>query len=91
MNYLDANFNLFNSTYKPHYKENKNIKFINFSSNHPKSIKETLIENVSRKISSLASNKAMLVQSADYYKRTLEIEGYNKKIEFKPNMREEEI
>ena len=38
VNYFDVTLNLENPTYRPHQKENNQIKYINIESNHPPSI-----------------------------------------------------
>lgn len=87
--YLDARLNLFNSTYKPYHKESENLKYINFSSNYPHSIKKALIEKVSRRISNLASDKDSFDQRIYYYNRALEKAEYTRKFEFKPKLKNE--
>lgn len=38
VNFLDTKVYLFNSTHRPYYKENENLKNINYFRNHPKTI-----------------------------------------------------
>ena len=57
VNYFDITLNLENPTYRPHQKENNQIKYINIESNHPPSIIKQLQLSIKSRLSSLFSSE----------------------------------
>ncbi|PIK41521.1 hypothetical protein BSL78_21624 [Apostichopus japonicus] len=64
VNYLDVNLNLITGKYKPYRKPNNEPTYINAQSNHPPSITKQIPTSISKRISSLSSDKDTFDQAA---------------------------
>lgn len=51
VNFLDITLNLNNNTYERYHKPNQTPFYIDYKSNHPKSMKKAIIPNISKRIS----------------------------------------
>lgn len=72
VNYLVATLNLFNETFKPYHKNNENLNYISYFSNHHLSTKNALICNISKRISSLSSKDEIYNETTEYYNIALD-------------------
>lgn len=73
LNYLDINLNITNKN-QPFHKINENLKYINSLSNHPKSVKVTLIQNTGKWISMLSSDYGIFIKHTRYCNKALKEE-----------------
>ena len=74
--------NLSTSTYQPYNKPSDSLLYINTKSNHPPNIK-SIPESISRRISTISSNKDIFEGAAPYYNNALSASGYSERIEYK--------
>ncbi|CAI9722360.1 Hypothetical predicted protein [Octopus vulgaris] len=56
---------------QPYHKINENLRYINVNSNHPHSIKKSLINNISKRISLLSYDLEIFNKHATYYNEAL--------------------
>ncbi|PIK36787.1 hypothetical protein BSL78_26380 [Apostichopus japonicus] len=84
VNYLDVNLNLNTGKYKPYRKPNNEPTYINAQSNHPPSITKQIPTSISKRISSLSSDKDTFDQAAPLYREALKRSGYAEPINFTP-------
>ena len=75
--YLDATFNLTDSSYRPFNKTNNEINYIHKQSNHHPSIIKQLPLSVERRLSKLSSNEKISNNSIPIYQEALIKAGYN--------------
>ena len=61
VNYFDVTLNLENPTYRPHQKENNQIKYMNIESNHPPSIINQILLSIEFRLSLLSSSDEILM------------------------------
>ena len=83
VDFLDVVLDLKNSTYKPFTKLNANTKYVSLQSNHPPAILANLPEAISRKLSSVSSNKEMFDTEVAHYQNALKDAGYKNTLEYK--------
>ena len=83
VNFLDVTFNLTTSTYQPYNKPNDQPIYINTKSNHPPNVIKAIPESISRRISSISSNKTIFEKAAPYYNKALTSSGFSENIQFK--------
>ena len=83
VNFLDVTLNLSTGTYQPYNKPNDSPLCINTKSNHPPNIIKSIPESISRRISTISSNKDIFDGAAPYYNNTLSASGYSERIEYK--------
>ena len=58
VNFLYVTFNLCTGKYQSYKKPNNTLTYINVNVNHPPNIIEALPNNISKRISTISSNKA---------------------------------
>ena len=83
VDFLDVVLDLKNSTYKPFTKLNANTKYVSLQSNHPPAILANLPEAISRRLSSVSSNKEMFDTEVAHYQNALKDAGYKNILEYK--------
>ena len=83
VDFLDVVLDLKNSTYKPFTKLNANTKYVSLQSNHPPAILANLPEAISRRLSSVSSNKEMFDTEVAHYQKALKDAGYKNTLEYK--------
>ena len=83
VDFLDVVLDLKNSTYKPFTKLNANTKYVSLQSNHPPAILANLPEAISRRLSSVSSNKDMFDTEVAHYQKALKDAGYKNTLEYK--------
>ena len=76
VNYLDVTLNLNNGSFKPYYKPDDIIQYINKESNHPPSIIEHLPASIEKRLSNNSSDETIFKEAAIYYEDTLNKAGY---------------
>ena len=85
VNFLDVTLNLSTGTYQPYNNPNDSPLYINTKSNHPPNIIKSIHESISRRISTISSNKDIFDRAAPYYNNALSASGYSERIEYKTN------
>ena len=84
--YLDVILNLTNGEYKPFRKENSTPKYVDISSNHPKSIIRQIPIMVNKRISTLSSNVKVFDEAKPIYQEALDKAGHKHKLEYMDNI-----
>ena len=84
VDFLDVNFDLSNSVYKPYRKPNDNPCYVHVQSNHPHNTIKQLPKMVNQRLCSLSSNKKAFVEAAPTYQAALEKSGYKHRLRFTP-------
>ena len=84
VDFLDINFDLTNSVYKPFRKPNDNPCYVHVQSNHPHNTIKQLPKMVNQRLCSLSSNKEVFTEAAPMYQAALKKSGYKHKLCFKP-------
>ena len=82
--FLDAELDLENESFKPFIKPEDTPCYVHASSNHPPGILKNIPESVNRRISALSSNEAMFNSVAPTYQAALNKSGYNYKLNYAP-------
>ena len=82
VNYLDATFNLSNSTYRPYHKPNDEISYIHKESNHPPSIIRQLPILIEKRLSELSSNEKIFKEAIPIYQDALKKSGYQYNLQY---------
>ena len=72
------------STHKPFRKPNEKLTYIHKDSCHPPITFKNLVNNISRRISTLSSNRDIFNTAAPYYNNALKEGGHTDKIKFLP-------
>ena len=72
VNYLHVTLNLKNLTYRPYYKKNNQIKYINTESNHSPSIIKKLPISIKPQLSSLPSSEVLFKDAVIPYQDALD-------------------
>ena len=85
VNFLDVTLNLATGTYQPYNKPNGQPLYINIKSNHPPNIIKAIPESISRRSSSISSNKEIFDAAAPLYNNALAASGYDEEIQYKPH------
>ena len=78
-NYLDVTLSLENSTYRPHQKQNNQIKYISIENSHPPSIIKQLLLSIESRLSSLSSSEEIFNESVTPYQDALDKSAYKYK------------
>ena len=72
--------NLNNGSFKPYYKPDDIIQYINKESNHPPSIIKHLSASIEKRLSNSSSNEKIFKEAAIYYEYSLNKAGYINKL-----------
>ena len=72
--------NLNNGSFKPYYKPDDIIQYINNESNHPPSIIKHLSASIEKRLSNSSSNEKIFKEAAIYYEYSLNKAGYINKL-----------
>ena len=80
--FLDVNLDLATGLYKPFSKPNDKLTYIHKNSCYPQVTFKNLVNNISRNISSLSSNRDIFNRPAPYYNTAPEARGHKEKIEY---------
>ena len=70
-NYLVANFNLNDDTYRPYQKPDNIIQYIYVESNHPPNIIKKIPNTIEKRLSQLSYNEEIFNKSAPFYEDKL--------------------
>ena len=84
VDFLDTNFDLTNSAYKPYRKPNDNPCYVHVHSNHPHNTIKQLPKMVNQRLCSLSSNKEAFIEAAPTYQAALKKSGYKHILKFTP-------
>ena len=82
--FLDAEFNLNDSTFKPYLKPGDCPTYVNAGSNHPPNILKNIPVSINRRLSALSSNENMFLSVAPMYQRALDRAGYDYRLHYNP-------
>ena len=83
--FLDIEFDLVKSSYRPFRKKNDQPVYINKDSNHPPSVIKMLPKMIQKRISVLSCTKEIFDEEAPYYQNALKQCGYmDAKLEYDP-------
>ena len=80
--FLDAEFDIENKTYKPIIKPGDVLLYVNRNSDHPESILKNIPLAVNKRISALSSNEEIFNSVAPLFQNALEKAGYSFKMRF---------
>ena len=84
INFLDVTFNLRKKTYQPYTKPNTTLQYVHNESNHPPLVIKNIPAGITKRLSSLSSNKACFNQAAPLYQKALRDCGYQHKLLYEP-------
>ena len=82
--FLDAEFDLNQGSFKPFIKPGDTPCYVNASSNHPPGILRNIPESINKRISALSSCEDMFNTVAPTYQAALEKSGYSYKLHYNP-------
>ena len=82
VNFLDVTFDLQKGTYMPYMKPKNSPAYINALSNHPPSIKTSLIKSISKRLSTISYDLETFEKSTKAYQEALTKSGFKEKLEF---------
>ena len=82
VDFLDAQFNLKNMSFKPYCKPNNEPTYINKDSIHPTSVLKELCKSIAKRISEISSNEIIFKESIGLYQNALKTSGFNEKLEY---------
>ena len=80
VDFLDVNLDLNTGIHKPYRKPNEKLTYIHKDSCHPPITFKNLVINISRRISTLSSNREIFNRAAPYYDNALIAGGHTNKI-----------
>ena len=83
-NYLVANFNLNDDTYRPYQKPDNIIQYIYVESNHPPNIIKKIPNTIEKRLSQLSYNEEIFNKSAPFYEDKLHYSGCKQKLKYNP-------
>ena len=82
--FLDAELDLEQDSYKPYIKPGDIPCYVHASSNHPPGILKNIPKSVNRRISALSSNETMFNSVAPTYQAALDKSGYSYQLKYDP-------
>ena len=82
--FLDAEFDLNQGSFKPFIKPGDTPCYVNANSNHPPGILRNIPESINKRISALSSCEDMFNTVAPTYQAALEKSGYSYKLHYNP-------
>ena len=82
--FLDVEFHLETSQYRPFLKPGDTPLYVNVNSNHPPSILKNIPEAVNRRLSNLSSDEEMFRSVTPIFQEALNKAGYKFKLTYKP-------
>ena len=82
VDFLDITLNLNNGTFKPFSKNDSAPRYINISSNHPRSVLRQISNAVNQRINWLSSCKKIFEESKGRYDDTLKDSGFQGRLEY---------
>ena len=90
VNFLDVNFDLSTSTYRPYMKDNEKPIYVHKNSNHPKKILENIPKSVNLRLSKISSDKNVFDLAKGPYQEALNHSGYDHVLEYDPPVSSEQ-
>ena len=84
VNFLDMTLNLNNGKHCPYKKPNDHAVYVHSQSNHPPTIIKHIPESISKRISTISSDRAIFEKAAPYYNDALKSSGYREKLQYRP-------
>ena len=88
VDFLDVTLNLNNGTFKPFSKNDSASRYINISSNHPRSVLRQIPNAVNQRINKLSSGKKIFEENKSRYDDTLKDSGFQGRLEYLTPIRE---
>ena len=82
VDFLDVTLNLDNGTFKPLSKNNSAPRYINISSNHPRSVLRQIPNAVNQRINKLSSGKKIFEENKSRYDDALKDSGFQGRLEY---------
>ena len=82
VNFLDVTLNLNNGTFKPFSKNDSAPRYINISSNHPRSVLRQISNAVNQRINKLSSGKKIFEENKSRYDDVLKDSGFQGRLEY---------
>ena len=82
--FLDAEFNLSDGTFKPYLKPGDTPLYVHADSNHPPGILKNIPKSINKRLSALSSNEEMFLSVAPIYQNALDQSGYKYKLKYEP-------
>ena len=82
VDFLDVTLNLNNGAFKPFSKNDSAPRYINISSNHPRSVLRQIPNAVNQRINKLSSGKKMFEENKSRYDDALKDSGFQGRLEY---------
>ena len=82
VNFLDVVLNLNNGTSRPYVKPNSSTKYVCATSSHPPSVIRSIPAGVSKRLSTISTDKEMFEQEVRHYQEAIKDAGHKDKLEF---------
>ena len=82
VDFLDVTLNLNNGTFKPFSKNDSALRYINVSSNHPRSVLRQIPNAVNQRIDKLSSCKKIFEENKSRYDDILKDSGFQGRVEY---------
>ena len=82
VDFLDVTLNLNNGTFKPFSKNDSAPRYVNISSNHPRSVLRQIPNAVNQRINRLSSGKKMFEENKSRYDDALKDSGFQGRLEY---------
>ena len=82
--FLDAEFNLCDGTFKPYVKPGDTPLYVHADSNHPPGIIKNIPKSINKRLSALSSNEEMFLSVAPLYQNALTKSGYKFQLQYEP-------
>ena len=80
VHFLDLTFDLTSGTYKPFMKPNNKLLYVHRRSNHPPALLKNIPENITKRLTSISSNKEVFDEAIPPYQKALDENGYTYKL-----------
>ena len=82
IDFLDLEFDLCTHKYKPYKKPNNKLRYINYNSNHPKTILNAIPKMISTRLSKRSSGKDEFEEASKEYNIALKENGYKEQTNY---------
>ena len=82
--FLDADFDLNERTFKPYLKPGDTPLYVHADSNHPPRILKNIPKSINKRLSALSSNEDMFLSVAPLYQNALNQAGYDFELKYEP-------
>ena len=85
VNFLDVNFNLTDSSYKPYRKPNDTTLYVNVQSNHAKTVLKQIPNSVNKRLIDISSDEHNFNSEKEHYEDALTASGHRYELKFEKN------